>query len=80
MNFIDKHYYKATACVTVLAIIQAVQVYAKAYYFKNFKLNTEKTEILLIGPTAKRDELFKRFGNLTPLKVTKKHFFISEIL
>ena len=29
------------------------------------KLNEEKTEILLIGPKAKRDEIFQRLDNLT---------------
>ena len=33
----------------------------------SLKLNEDKTEILLVGPKTKRDELLKQLHNLTPL-------------
>ncbi|APZ87908.1 putative truncated RNA-directed DNA polymerase [Anguilla anguilla circovirus] len=49
------------------------------------KLNKDKTEVLLVGPNAKRDALFNRLGNLAPgvkTEVTSLGviFFIFSIL
>ena len=51
-------------CVSITTCLLAINKWMSNIFFK---LNEDKTEILLVGPKTKREMLFNNLGKLTPL-------------